>query len=226
MEGPIVVPPSETKAVFRLFARPDADPVSWRLVAEARPAPPRRDRREMTLALQNAIDPTALGGAGGGRRRRAPVEGAPQVASRFVPIELTTSSISGHFDLTAAEQGQVVVVACALELASPLPGSMVATLEGLPPRATAKPVDMKPGTRRVEFPVTVSATTPVGEHDSLICRLTGEVGGQVVVYQVGRGGVLKVVAPRTLAVDAQGKPLSPLEALRRKEREAAGQKKP
>ena len=72
----------------------------------------------------------------------------------------------------------------------------------------------------------MSATTPVGEHDSLVCRLTGEVDGQVVVYQVGRGGILKVVAPRALAVDAQGKPLSPLEALRRKEREAAGQKKP
>ena len=224
MEGPIVVSPSESKAVFRLFARPDADPVSWRLTAEVKPAVARRDRREMTLALQNTLDPAAAGGAGGGRRRRAPVEGVPQVASRFVPIELSPSSISGHFDLAAAEQGQAVVVACSLEFASPLPGPMVATLEGLPPRATAKPVEIKPGGRRVEFPVDVAATTPLGEHDSLVCRLTGEVDGQVVVYQVGRGGILKVVAPGTLAVDAQGKVLSALEALRRKERDAAGKK--
>ena len=225
IEGPIVVPPTETRAVFRLAARPDADPVSWRLVAEAKPAAPRRDRREMTLALQNAIDPTATGGmGGGGRRRRAPVEGAPQVTSRFVPLELTTSSLSGRFDATAVEQGGTVTVACSLESASSLTGTMKATLEGLPPRASAKPVEVKPGARRVEFPVSVSATTPIGEHDSLVCRLTGEVGGQAVVYQVGRGGTLKVVAPGTLAIDAQGKALSPLEALRRKEREAASKK--
>jgi hypothetical protein len=223
MEGPIVVQPTESKAVFRLFARPDADPVSWRLAAEAKPAVPRRDRREMTMALQNTIDPTANGG-GGGRRRRAPVEGAPHVASRFVPIGLSPSRISGRFDRSAVEQGQSVVVACALEMAMPLKDSMVATLEGLPPRASAKPVEVKPGVLRVEFPVTVSATTPIGEHDSLLCRLTGEFGGQVVVYQVGRGGILKVVAPGTLAIDAKGKALSPLEALRRKEIEAAKQK--
>ena len=39
-----------------------------------------------------------------------------------------------------------------------------------------------------------------------------------MVYRVGRGGVLKVVAPGALTRDANGKPLSPLEALRRKER--------
>ena len=218
MEGPIVLSPTESTAVFRLVARFGRRP---RLVEAGRRdcqlrAPPKRDRREMTMALQNTIDPTANGG-GGGRRRRAPVEGTPQVASKFVPIELSPSSISGDFDRSAVEQGKTVVVACALELTSPLPGSMTASLEGLPPRASSKPVEVKPGQRRVEFPVTVSATTPIGEHDSLLCRLTGEVGGQVVVYQVARGGVLKVVAPGALAVDARGKALSPLEALRRKE---------
>jgi hypothetical protein len=96
-------------------------------------------------------------------------------------------------------------------------GSMQAMLEGLPPRASAKPVSLTPGLRRLEFPVTVPATTPIGEYDSLRCRLTGEVDGQVLVYRVGRGGVLRVVAPGALALDANGKPLSPLEALRRKE---------
>lgn len=222
MEGPIVVPPSESKAVFRLTARADADPTSWRLAAEARPAPPRRDRREMTLALQNTIDPTAGGGTG--RRRRVSVEGAPQVSSPLVPIELSRPGFSGRFEPSAAEQGQSVVVACALELTSPLPGPMVATLEGLPPRASSKPVEVKPGQSRVEFSVTVAATTPAGEHDTLACRLTGSIAGQAVAYRVGRGGTLKIVAPGTLVLDTDGKPLSPLEALRRKERGLAGRK--
>jgi hypothetical protein len=102
---------------------------------------------------------------------------------------------------------------------------MVATLEGLPPRATARPVKLAPGLLRLDFPVTVAATTPIGEHGSLLCRLTGNFDGQVLVYQVGRGGMLKVVAPGALALDSGGKPLSPLEALRQKERRSAPSKK-
>jgi hypothetical protein len=111
-------------------------------------------------------------------------------------------------------------------MSSPLTDSMEATLEGLPPRALAQPVSLTPGQVRLMFPVTVAATIPIGEHDSLLCRLTGKTDGQVVVYQVGRGGLLKVVAPGALAMDAHGKPLSRLEALRRKERGLAGQKTP
>ncbi len=225
MEGPIVLSPTESRAVFRLFARPDADPVSWRLAAEVKTAPPRRDRRAMTIALQNTIDPTAAGGTGG-RRRRVPVEAAPEVASKFVPIELSASSISGRFEPLTVEQGKTVVVTLDLDMSSPLLGSMEATLEGLPPRASARRVIATPGRRRLEFPVTVAETTPIGEHDSLLCRLTGEVDGQVLVYQVGRGGVLKVVASGALTLDGNGKPLSPLEALRRKERGLAARKKP
>src|SRR5262249_41579846 len=75
MAGPAIVPPGQDEAVLRLSARPDADRASWRLAAEARPAPARRDRREMTLALMAQI------GTGGGRAR-APAEGRPEVASR------------------------------------------------------------------------------------------------------------------------------------------------
>jgi hypothetical protein len=69
---------------------------------------------------------------------------------------------------------------------------MVATLEGLPPRAEAKLVEVAPGAHRVDFRVTVAPNTPVGQHDRLLCRLTGEVGGRAVVYRVGRGGLIKV----------------------------------
>ena len=110
MEGPIVLSPADSRAVFRLFARPDADPVSWRLAAEVKTAPPRRDRRAMTIALQNTIDPNAAGGTGG-RRRRVPVEAAPEVASKFVPIELTASNVSGRIESSIVEQGKTVIVA-------------------------------------------------------------------------------------------------------------------
>ena len=119
MDGPAIVPAGQTEAVLRLFARPDADPASWRLAAEARPAPPRRDRREMTLALmaQHRSD----------RRRRRParpgsVEGLPQVASRSSRSKLAPATISGRFEPAAAEQGKTVIVACTFELGLAAPG--------------------------------------------------------------------------------------------------------
>jgi hypothetical protein len=94
---------------------------------------------------------------------------------------------------------------------------MTATLEGLPPRARAEPVEVRPGSRRFEFRVSVAPTTPVGEHDSLVCRLDGAVRGRAVVYRVGRGGLLKVNPPGVAPTGADGRPLSPLDALRLKE---------
>jgi hypothetical protein len=211
MDGPGIVPPGKNEAVLRLFARPDADATAWRLAAEARPAPPRRDRREMTLALMAQIDPQ-------GRRRRAPVEGLPQVASRFVPLDLTPAPVSGTFAPSVAEQGKTVTVTCTIDPGLPPKSAMVATLEGLPPRAEAAPVEVPPGASRVVFKVAIAPTTPVGEYETILCRLASEAGGRPVVYRVGRGGRLKVNPPGGLAAGADGKPLSPLDALRLKER--------
>jgi hypothetical protein len=221
MEEPVIVPPGRSEAVLRLFARVDAEPTAWRLAAEARPAPPRRDRREMTLALMAQLNPQAAGGAGGRRRRRASVEGLPQVASRFVPLVLTPPPVSGRFTPAAAQQGKTVTVTCTLEPGSPLPGTMAATLEGLPPRAEARPVELAPATHRIDFQVKTAPTTPLGEHDTLLCRLTGKVGGRTIVYRVGRGGRIKVNPPGALTTGDDGKPLSPLDALRLRERAAA-----
>jgi hypothetical protein len=78
MDGPGIVPPGRSEATLRLFARPDADPTVWRLAAEARPAPPRRDRREMTLALMAQLDPQAAGGGPAGGGGRLPSRGFPR----------------------------------------------------------------------------------------------------------------------------------------------------
>jgi hypothetical protein len=209
MDGPGYVAAGESRARLRLSARPDADPTPWRLAAEAKPAAPRRDRREMALALGAQV------GAGGARRPRVAVEGSPTVASPFVPLDLAPATIAGRFTPAVAEQGKTVTVTLALEAEASRPGPMTATLEGLPPRAIAEPVVVPPGAGRVEFRVAVAATTPAGEHAALVCRLEGEAGGQPLVYHLGRGGVLKVCPPGAAATDASGRPISPLDALRR-----------
>jgi hypothetical protein len=215
MEGPGIVPTGRTEVVLRLSARADSDLATWRLAAEARPAPPRRDRREMTLALMAQLDTAA-----GTRRRKPPAVGMPDVASRFVPLSLTAAPISGRFTPVAAEQGKSVVLICTLETGSQFPGAMEATLEGLPPRATAQPVQVAPGSPRIEFRVEVASSTTVGVFDTLVCRLAGKAGGQAVVYRVGRRGLIRIVPAGAFASSSGQYPLSALEALRLKERAA------
>jgi hypothetical protein len=55
----------------------------------------------------------------------------------------------------------------------------------------------------------------VGTFASLVCRLTGAIDGQEVSYCVGRGGVLKIEPAGALVTDETGRPLSPIEVLRR-----------
>jgi hypothetical protein len=176
----------------------------------------------MTLALMAQLDPAAAGGggAGGRRRRRGAEEGLPQVSSEFITLEIAAPPVSGRFTTATAAPGETVSVNCTLEPASALTSKGVATLEGLPPRATAAPVAVSPGADHVEFRVKVAETTPVGDHDTLVCRIAGEVKGQEVVTRLGRGGHLKVTPPGVSARGPGGAPLSPLEALRSRERSA------
>ncbi len=213
MDGPAIVPPGRDEAILRLSARPDADPASWRLAAEARPAPPRRDRREMTLTLMAQIGATGAAG----RRAGVTAEGWPQVASRFVALELGPAPAVGRVEPAVAEQGRTVTVAVALEHARPLPASMTAILEGLPSRVEASPVPVAPEARRLEFRVVLARDAPVGRYEGLAVRLSGQAGGRAIVYRVGRGGRLEIHPAGALSAGGDGKPLSPLDALRARE---------
>jgi hypothetical protein len=209
----VVVPPDKAEAVVTLVAHPSAEVGDWPLAVEAKPATAVRGRRDPLLA-----------GAGNSLRRRRPVaEGTLAVASQLLTVKVAAAPVKGRFLEATAEQGKVVKVTCELD-AAPLPAGFTAKLDGLPPRATAEMVELKPGAKRVEFRVAVDATTPPGAHPSLVCELAGRVGGQAVVYRVGRGGALPVHAPGAVKTDASGKALNPLDALRQSERKEAPKK--
>jgi hypothetical protein len=201
----ITIAPDKTEAVVTLVAGPAADLGTWKLIAEAKAAVPVRGRRDPAA-------PPPMG-MGTGRRPKPVPEGMTPVASELLGIRVTEAPVKGKFAPAAGEQGKTVRVVCAFDTA-PLPGPFTATLAGLPPRATANSVEVKREARQVEFTVTLDPTTPPGEHKSLVCELTGSIGGQKVVYRVGRDGALKVEVPGAVKTDATGKPLSPLDALR------------
>jgi hypothetical protein len=141
------------------------------------------------------------------------------VASQLLTVKVAAPPLTGRFQAAAAEQGKVVKLVCQFDSAMPFSETFTARLDGLPPRATAKAVELKPGAKQVEFTIAIDATTPPGESSALVCELVGRDGEQKVVYRVGRGGVLAVHPPGAVKSDASGKALSPLDALRRSEKD-------
>ena len=209
----VVIPPDKTEAMVTLVGHPTAELGDWRLVAEVKVARPNRATRDPFAA------PMGMGmGVGGGRRPRRSAEGVPPVASEVIAVKVAKPALSGQFAPAACEQGKTVKIVCKFGAAIPAGSEFTAKLDGLPPRATAQPIAVKPGMKEVEFVVTIDAATPPGDHRSLVCELAGTVGSEKVVYRLGRGGALKVDAPGAVKTDANGKPLSPLDALRQEQK--------
>ena len=200
-----VIPADKTEIAVTLVGHPAAEVGEWRLLVEARVARPARGARDPSAAPM---------GMGMGRRQRRSADGLIPVASEVTVVKVAETPVKGRFAPAAVEQGKTVKVVCQIDSAIPLTGSFTAKLDGLPPRATAQPVILNSDAKQVEFAVAIDPTTPPGEHRSLVCELAGIVGGQKVVYRVGRGGALKVEAVGGVKTDASGKALSPLEALR------------
>jgi hypothetical protein len=212
----VPVPADKNEVIVTLDVHPSAEVGNWHLIAEAKPAramPARRD----PLAV-------GMGMAVAARRRNRVVESPIPVASEAISLKVVEPLVAGQFSPAWGEQGKSVTVACQLEAVAPITGPLVARLEGLPPRATAAPIELKAGAKKVEFQVKIDATTPPGEHRSLVCALTRSVGGQKVVQHVGRGGSLKVEAAGAVKTDKAGKPLSRLDALRQEQNKDAAKK--
>jgi hypothetical protein len=99
---------------------------------------------------------------------------------------------------------------------------------GLPPGATADPVEFTHGTAEIAFQVKTTDGTPVGSHKSLFCQVSITQNGEPIVGTVG-ASELQVNAPPAAApatpteaakpvepAAAPPKPLSRLEQLRAK----------
>ncbi|MBY0589251.1 PPC domain-containing protein [bacterium] len=183
-----------------------AEPCRGYLVAEVTAASSTRAERDPLLVGMNglgtmsAAGPDARGGA---------------VCSSLVEVRLATPPFEGRFHSAAAKLGETVRVACRIE--PPLPSPFSARLVGLPPRVSAPEVDAPAGATEITFELAVDPTSPEGEFESLICELVGTLGQERVVYRVGaRTATLRIDAPTSDRIGPDNKPLSKLEALRRK----------
>jgi hypothetical protein len=204
---PVVIPADKSTGVIRLTCQPGSAVGTWLVFAEAKPVAPPREARDPSAIGNNGL------GVAQGRRARRRGDGSVPAFSELVPLSLAASPVAGKFLSAATEAGKTTSVV--VELTSALPaGSFTATLDGLPPKVTAPAVQVAGKT--ITFAVTAEGGVPPGEHQSLVCELAGTVDGQPVTYRVGRGAAFVVHPAGGAAVGPDGKPLSPLDVLRRK----------
>ncbi len=211
VDGPqkVLIPATETEGECVLRAWPEAEPRTWPLCVEARPA-------------AGTAEPAGVPREPGERRQRPRPLHRTAVSSQLVALTIARAPVSGTLQPIVTEQGRSVMARCRLVCGSELPERLTAVLEGLPNRVTAKSLLVNRGTADLQFEVQPEATAPIGSFDEIRVRLSGELNGEQVSWIVGRGAGLQIMPAGELQLGTDGRPLSRLEVLRKK---AASQQK-
>jgi hypothetical protein len=166
----------------------------------------------------------------------AEIDGQAWVSSQLAELDIADRYVAFDVKRAACDQGQEAQVLCVITHNTPFEGNAKAELLGLPPGATADPVEFTHGTAEIAFKVKTTTGTPVGSHKSLFCQVSITQNGEPIVGAVG-SSELQVNAPPAAApapapaeakpaepAAAPPKPLSRLEQLRAKVR--SEEKKP
>jgi hypothetical protein len=156
----------------------------------------------------------------------AEIDGQAWVSSQLAELEIAEPYVSVALNRAACDQGQPAQIPCKVTHNTAFEGSAKAELLGLPPGATADPIEFTKDTAEMMFQVKTAKETPVGTHKSPFCQVTIAQNGEPIVGTVG-GTELQVNAPVVAAAApaepqaapaeqaaAAPKPLSRLQQLR------------
>ena len=137
-----------------------------------------------------------------------------EVASQTIDLRIGPSPLAGSFAELAAEQGQMLPLEIQLQSRGALPPRLTCRLEGLPNRVVAEPVEIDSTASTVNFQLNVSNDAPLGTFAGVECRMSGELDSTPVSFVVSAFEPLMITEPGQLHRAADGRILSPLEALR------------
>jgi hypothetical protein len=199
----IIVPADQSEIVIPLKSFELAQPREWPIVVEASAGLPAK------AAEDDGADRRTR------RRARTPLDFGT-VASSLQTLRIIETPCTGSIPSISAEQSQTVSVQCNVKIGQGVPDRLVATLEGLPNRVTAEPVEIDLETSMVTFELTMASDAPLGTFPDIYCRLSGELNGTTVSYCLARRTKLVISKAGESMRDANGNPLSPLDALRRR----------
>jgi hypothetical protein len=156
----------------------------------------------------------------------AEINGQAWVSSQLSELEVADPYVAFALNRAACDKGQPTQIHCKLTHNTPFEGKAQAQLVGLPPGATADPVEFTKDTVELAFQVKTTADTPVGNHKTPFCQVTITQNGEPIVgtvgsteLQVNEPAVAAAATPAAEAAPAAqsaapAKPLSRLEQLR------------
>jgi hypothetical protein len=182
-----------------------ARPGSWPIVAEATPGLADGNSKRASDATMPR-----------GRSRLSSASSIVSVASSLHYLHISESPVRGAIAPIAAERGEIVDIECELEIEPSAPTSLVATLEGLPNRVHAESVVVSSSDKVVRFKLVIEDDAPAGNFEGIVCRLSGTSGHQSLSYCLARDSKLVIAPQGGSQKDQSGRPLSQLEALRRR----------
>ncbi len=116
----------------------------------------------------------------------ANVNGAAWVSSSLVDMTVAPPFATLEINRVACEQGQTAQVYCKVKQVTPFEGEAQAELLGLPPEVTTEPKTITKDTTELVFDVKTTDKSPVGNHKTMFCQLTVNIGGQDAVASAGR----------------------------------------
>lgn len=206
-EAKIEIPADQSEAKYTIHSLPVTPQRTWALCCEAQAGAKARANANATTDNAAKPDENIMQGAD--------LAGV-KVCSEIANLTIAASPINGALQQTAGEQGTTIQVICRLDWKedSQLPKELTITLEDLPNRVKADPVVWK-GEKEILIPLHFEETAPVGTFDSIYARMTGEINGQKVSFNMGRGTKLVIAEPGKLMRNEAGDALSPLDTLRR-----------
>jgi hypothetical protein len=169
------------------------------------------------------------------------IDGQAWVSSQLAELEVADRYVAFDMKRAACDKGQPAQIACTITHNTSFEGKAKAELLGLPPGATADPVEFAKDGKELVFQVKTTKDTPVGSHKGLFCQVTITQNGEPIVGTVGTTELQvtepPAAAPAAPAAKAEAakpaaaapaapaaKPLSRLEQLRAKAREQNGKK--
>lgn len=129
--------------------------------------------------------------------------GLAWVSSQLVTLEVSPRMISGKIDLASVERGKSVKLVCKLEQLVPFEGKATVSLIGLPAAATAEDIQITKDDKEAVFNVVTTEKTPLGQQKNVFCTALIKQNGEVITQTIGRGGVLRVDAPKIKLADAK-----------------------
>ncbi|MBL4884531.1 MAG: PPC domain-containing protein [Planctomycetaceae bacterium] len=159
--------------------------------------------------------------------------GSVEICTPFIKLRVADMYMKLKYVTSAVERGSTLDFPITIENVTPFEGKAKVELIGLPNKVTTEVLEITKDSKDITFSIKTDATSPLGEHKNLFCKITVIENGEPVLHNIGSGRLrlnnpppVKVekkpvpkAAPKKAAVVVKKKVLSRLEMLREQQKE-------